>query len=310
MHNARALANQERAAQAKRLMQMVKGLIVALATIMTFAMVVLLIADNLFRPDSFVINQVKIKGKFNYLSPQTVQGAVSEENLGNFFSIELSEIKNRVESLSWVKSADVRREWPHTLSVTVHEHKPVMRWRNIHSSNNKQHQHVGNNNKHGVEQWVSLGGHIVTLDTPLNKASPITLIGDEPNARELLMQAITWQKKLASSGLKVQEVSLSTSQSWRLTLTNNEPKNNFELLLGRDHADDRLARFQTLFDKHFKNTNKQLVRVDARYPDGLAVNAIEVPLNDIKSARQDLSSTSQTSQTFSQFNKRKSTTQA
>jgi len=50
------------------------------------------------------------------------------------------------------------------------------------------------------------------------------------------------------------------------------------LLLGREKASQRLARFEMLFDQQFRESNKQLVRVDARYPDGLAIkmNELEV----------------------------------
>ncbi len=271
MASARALANQEREAQTKRLGVLAKALLLSAATFMTFATVALLLADNLYRPDSFVIDQLKIKGKFKYLSAEEVQAAVFEKPVGNFFSIELDEIKHRIEQLAWVQNADVRREWPHTLAITVREHRPVMRWTTINESSDGRQKSVG------AEEWVSLSGQIISLDTPLNQSSTIKLRGTKRDARELLTKAMLWQKQLAPSGLRILDVSLRPSQAWSLRLAYLYPGSDFELLLGRENVGDRLARFQTLFDRQFKHANQRLIRVDARYPDGLAVEAKDLP---------------------------------
>jgi len=281
--SSRALANQEREVQVQRLGRIAKALLLSLATLMTFAVVLLLIADKLYRPDAFVIDQLKIKGQFQYLVPEEVQQAVFKEKIGNFFSIELNDIKQRIEAMPWVQHADVRREWPHTLSVQVREHRPVMRWHSISKAS------VGNEKltEEVVEQWVSTSGEIISLESPLNKVSPIDLRGTDHEARELLLNAMKWQKRLALSGIRVLEVSLSASQAWNLTLAINEKQ--FELLLGREHGDERLDRFQTLFDTQLKQAPKQLVRVDARYPDGVAVKAIDIKVEEPEEAPGDVS---------------------
>ena len=274
MTSARALANQEREMQAKRLGRFARAGLLTVATLMTFVTAGLLIADRLYRPDAFVIDQLKLTGQFAYLTPEDIQAAVHQEPLGNFFSIELAQIKQRVEDMAWVKHADVRREWPHTLSIRVREHRPVMRWSTLGAAASTK------VNKDNAEQWVSSAGEVITLDKPLDQHSSILLSGPEHDARRLLSKALVWQKRLSASQLKLVEVSLSPSQSWTLTLRRPEGQREqkFELLLGRDNADQRLARFQTLFDMHFRGQPREIVRVDARYPDGLAVEekALEV----------------------------------
>lgn len=289
MTNERALANQERAMQVKRLGRFAKASLMTVATLMTFATVSLLVADHLYRPDAFVIDQLKLTGKFTYLTPEDVQAVVHQEKLGNFFSIELAEIKQRLEDMAWVKHADVRREWPHTLSVRIREHRPVMRWHSVQpiaaaksskaskASKDNTSKDSASKDKTG-EQWVSSAGEIISLETPLNRVSPITLTGTDYDAKRLLAKALAWQKRLSSSQIALLEVSLSPSQSWTLTLAKvgeGEPE-AFELLLGRDNIDERLARFRALFDLHFSDGSRQLVRIDARYPDGLAVEEKDV----------------------------------
>ncbi len=265
MTSARALANQERKMQIKRLSRVAKTTLLSMATLMTFATVALLIIDRLYRPGAFVIDQLKLTGQFTYLTPEAVQSVIHKEPLGNFFSIELSQIKQRIEDMAWVKSADVRREWPHTLSVRVREHRPVMRWKNIAS----QDHHEG-------DQWVSLSGDLIRLEKPLQQHSATTLKGIEHDAKQLLTKALVWQKRLSSSKLTVHEVSLSASQSWTLTLSKlgQEKQHKFELLLGTENTEKRLQRFQTLFDTRLYAMESELIKIDARYPDGLAVQQI------------------------------------
>ncbi len=278
MPSSRALANQEREVQVQRLGRFFKALLLSAATLMTFATVTLLIADKLYRPDAFTINQLKIKGQFQFLAPEEIQQQVFAENIGNFFSIELDQIKQRVEAIPWVKHADVRREWPHTLSVHVREHQPAVRWQTLGDISNKA---ADANNKTAdaktVEQWVSVSGEIISLSEPLKRHSTMLLSGTEHDSRELLSRAIRWQKQLAPSGLRVLHVSLSASQAWHLSLSYIEPGNKFELLLGRENSNQRLTRFQRLFDSQFKHAQQRLLRVDARYPDGVAVRAEALP---------------------------------
>lgn len=262
MSKSRALANQERELQARRLSRLARAVLLATATAMTFLTATLLVADHLYRPDSFVIEQIKLKGKFQHLKPEDVQSAVHQGSVGNYFSVELDDIKQRVEEMDWVRSADVRREWPNTLLVSVKEHRPAMRWNSIVS---------GEVTTTKGEKWVSLAGKVITLKEPLGLQTPLVLNGPDHNAREILIRAVQWRKKLAVSGIKIQSITLSASQAWSLELAYVGADKVFELLLGRENVEHRLDRFQALFDRQFKHADAYLVRVDARYPDGLAV---------------------------------------
>ena len=101
MTQQRALANKEREVQAKRLSRFGRACVVGLATILSFSAITLLAVDKLYRPDAFVINQLKIKGSFRYLKPADVEAAVGVDSLTNFFSIELDSVKQKIEAVSY-----------------------------------------------------------------------------------------------------------------------------------------------------------------------------------------------------------------
>ena len=251
MTKQRAFANQEREYQARRFGKFGRAAVMTLATLLSFFAISLLVADQMYRPESFKIGQLKIKGEFRYIKPSVVEAAIIDEASGNFFSIDLDVIKAKAENLAWVESVDVRREWPETLVLHINEHRPAMRW--------------------GTDRWVTTGGAVIELPSSVNGRNIITLNGRESQAKRILLQATRWNAQLAKQGLEVLEVSLSDSDAWSLKILEQGHQNEFELLLGHQDVSERLARFELLFGQKFQFSENKLKRVDARYPDGLAV---------------------------------------
>ena len=261
----RALANQHQAAQQKRMNRIGRSILVLIATILSFGAFALVAADQIYRPDKFVIDQLKIKGDFQKVDPQQIEAIVNQKQVGNFFSIKLSEIKNRVEDLAWVQHADVRREWPNTLLIDVEEQRPLMRWQG--------------------DLWVNEQGLIIDLPGQVELDNQITLSGSKNNSHLMMKQAQIWQQMLVSSGLELIELELSESRAYVVTLRYSSTTNQFNLLLGRDQVKQRFERFLMLFEHHYKHTNQRLKRVDARYPDGLAINAEELSVSKLPESR-------------------------
>ena len=267
MAKQRAFANKEREFQAQRLSRMGRALLLSLATVLSFAALGLLVADQIYRPNTFVISQLKIVGKFRHLDPVDVEAALADQDLGNFFSVELAAVKEKVETLPWVQQVDVRREWPNTLELMVTEQRPVMRW--------------------GKDKWVSAVGEVISLPESVKSERAIVLYGEEQDALHMLRKASIWKKQLRGNGLELRSLRLSGSRAWTLSLFDPAQQASFDLLLGRDNVAERLSRFQYLFEKQFRAVDKRLQRVDARYPDGLAVMAEEVKPDDAVAANQD-----------------------
>ena len=251
MSEPRALANQEREFQVRRLGKLGRALLMTVASILSVFTLALLAADQLFHPDAFVIKELKIKGKFRYLQPAQVDSVLREQDLGNFFSVELDHLKAKVEGLEWVQSADVRRQWPNSLTVSIIEHQPSMRW--------------------GDDKWISTSGSIIALPANITNAKVIILNGDEAQSKRILLQAARWQKDFAVDGIELRKMKLSNSQAWTLSLYYSGLDSEFELLLGSDDVVARLGRFKVLFNEQLRFSDRTLMRVDARYPDGLAV---------------------------------------
>ena len=258
----RALEQQHKQANDQRLKRLARGGLLVTALLLSFSALTLFVVDQVLRPDLFVIDQLKIKGRFAHLKPQQIERVVLQHQTGNFFSLNLSEIKRRVEAMRWVDKADVRREWPDTLTVRVVEHRPVMQL---------------NDNA-----WVNIRGQVVDLPEYQTQKPVIKLNGQSENAKSMMVNALEWAKRLESHNLLLREVTLSRTGAWNLRLryhddTDSTP-DEFELLLGSTDVEQRLSRFEQLFDRRFRFSKERLIRADARYPDGIAVKTKPVAL--------------------------------
>jgi len=264
----RAFANQEREFQVRRFGKIGRAALMALATVLSFVAVSLLVADHMYRPDTFKIDKLKITGQFRYLAPSAVEAAVINKASGNFFSLDLDSIKKDVEKLNWVESVAVRREWPDTLVITVREHTPAMRW--------------------GENKWVSTVGTVIELPQSIEAKNVISLSGNDSQSKRILFQATRWKDELRKQGLELRGVTLSESEAWTLKLYFVGYDSEFDLLLGHEEVEERLERFELLFDRRFKYSERPLKRVDARYPDGLAVKQADAVISTTSAMPSDL----------------------
>jgi len=131
----------------------------------------------------------------------------------------------------------------------------------------------------GKTKWVSTKGEVVELPLSFQAKHVIELWGNETQAKRILLQAARWKKSMAKEGLKLTAVLLSDSDAWTLSLRYDDLDSDFKLLLGREDVSARLTRFKTLFQTQLKFSERRIERVDARYPDGLAVAKAKKKLN-------------------------------
>ncbi len=259
----RALEHQEQAYLLERARRLGRGVLLSSATVLSFLAGSLLLTDHLFQPQRFEIKQLKISGKFRYTTPQKIEATVVKDELANFFAADLDAIKAKVLDVPWVARAEVRRQWPDTLLIRVKEHRPLMRWHDLGSVRQKP-------ASKSTQLWLSSLGAVIEVPDKLELPA-INLFGNRDHAQKLMNTALRWQRELALSDLELLELKQSEAQSYSVTLRLGKHGEPFELLLGTKDMQARIARFQYLFDKQFRFSDFQLKRVDARYPNGLAV---------------------------------------
>ena len=77
--------------------------------------------DFLLQPHRFPLKRIEIQGDLRNTYTQQIQRVLAENMPSNIFRINLAEAADVAQSLPWISEATIRRQWPDTLQVRVHE---------------------------------------------------------------------------------------------------------------------------------------------------------------------------------------------
>ncbi|MDT8438229.1 MAG: FtsQ-type POTRA domain-containing protein [Wenzhouxiangellaceae bacterium] len=216
-------------------------IVVALVTASLAALAVTVApSDNLRWP----IRWLEVDGELTRVTSAQVRAALAPEAGRGFFAVDVDRARAAVESLPWVARAQVSRRWPDTLSVAVHEHRPVARWNG--------------------SALISDRGESFTVAGTAGMQGLVQLHGPESSLDSSFEHWRRLQTRLGTQGLEIRRLSRDARGAWTLELGSG-----LQLLLGREHLDDRIERFLAVRDE--LRAAGELVRVDLRYPNGLAV---------------------------------------
>jgi cell division protein FtsQ len=191
----------------------------------------------------FALHRVEVRGDIHHVSEASVKLVASRGVRGNFFTVDLDEVRAAFEKLPWVREARVSRYWPDALIVELVEHTPLARWNG--------------------KSLLSTEG--VVFNTTSEADLP-SLSGFEGSGAEVAEAYRRYSKTLAPTGMHIRELSFSPRRAWRL-----KTGEGLEIALGRVEPDIRLERFSQLYPKVTEKLGTAPVYVDLRYADGFAV---------------------------------------
>jgi len=198
----------------------------------------------LLMPQRFPVDAVEIKGPLKNTTRAEIEAALPRA-VGNFFAVDLAEVRAGVERLPWVRHVAVRRVWPGRLEISIEEHVALARW----GTGDEMSALV---NTFG-ERFVGKTQEILP-----------NFIGPAGTQAEVARRYARFSAIVAPLGTRIERVALSARHAWQLRLANG-----LHLALGRDAdlAENRLRRFVEVYPT-VKNRNEY---VDLRYPNGFAV---------------------------------------
>lgn len=198
------------------------------------------------KPTSLPIKQIQIEGQFAHVSPAVIGQIVKTNMTGGFFSLHLRAAKKAILAFPWIAHVSFRRVWPDKLTVHCTEQQPVARF--------------GNN---GV---LSAKGVVFYPDINTIPQNLPELNGANNQAPALLSFYNTVNTLSKLLNLSVIELQVNSTQSWRLTLSNQ-----VNVVIGSQDAVNRYRQFVAIYPKIVASTSKKIALVDLRYPNGVAV---------------------------------------
>jgi len=215
----------------------------------------------------FPIREVVVTHELREVRRSEIERSLSGKLRGNFFSVSLETVRQSLEQLPWVRRAEVRRQWPSSIEVSIEEHVPVAFW------------------GQATGQLVNSHGEVFTagMSVPVPEALPI-LVGPTSFVPEMLgyyQQAVELLKPI---GRVPRVLNVSPRLAVQLKLDDG-----MIIELGRQQAKapvrERLERFVEFYPSVLTAARKRPEVVDMRYPKGFAlrVNALAaVPESESK----------------------------
>ena len=211
----------------------------------------------LLRVPSLPVREVVFQEELPHTRRQEIEQILPATLKGNFFSVNLENVRAVLETLPWVRRAEVRRVWPAKLEVRIEEHQPAARW--------------------GEGRGEMVNSHGEVFSAPLAAAEQLplpALAGPVGTAPEVLRRYGEFVEAFRPLGEKPVQVSLSPRLAWQLKLANG-----MVVDIGREQAKaplaQRLQRFVEIYPETVARQAQRPAVVDLRYPSGFAMRSAE-----------------------------------
>jgi len=186
-------------------------------------------------PHLLPIQQVRLSAVPERVSSDEVLAVVRAEVQGNFFTVDIGNLRKSLEKLPWVRNVSIRREFPASLALEFEEHQPLARWND--------------------EALVNKQGEVFAADTDQELPG---FIGYADSSAEMARQYAQFSQQLAGLDLQVQQLSLSPRHAWQMRLSND-----MVVELGRDALQQRLARFVAVYPYSLAGMNDAEQKIEA-----------------------------------------------
>lgn len=194
-------------------------------------------------PGLFPLHSVRLSAAPQRVDTPEVLQAVRNEVHGNLFTVDIERLRATLEKLPWVRSVNIRREFPNRLTVQLEEHQSLARWNNV--------------------ALVNQQGEVFVAES--EQVLP-GFIGQEGYSKEVAQQYAQFTRQLAKLNLQVAQLAQSPRHAWQLHLSNG-----MVLELGSEDMQQRLDRFVSVYPYSLAGMQGSVKYVDLRYRNGFAV---------------------------------------
>jgi len=223
------------------------------------------------RNPAFALGGIVIEGRLSHNTGATLRANVANKLEGSFFTVDLRTARAAFESVPWVRHADVRREFPNRLHVSIEEHVPVAFW----------------GPESGSAMVNSFGEVFEANVADVERDDLPRLSGPDGQAPAVLAMQRALQPAFAALDMEVTQVALSGRGSWRVTLDDSPV---VELgggttaeLLART---ERFTRTLTQVAGRYGRRPDALVSADLRHSDGYAIRLNGVTTMTVEQAAE------------------------
>jgi cell division protein FtsQ len=207
----------------------------------------------------FPLREVLVTQELREVRRSELESSLSGLLRGNFFTIKVEDLRQSLEQLPWVRRAEVRRQWPSRIEVSIEEHLPVAFW------------------GQATGQLVNSFGEVFTASLSVPPSAPMPLLIGPPGlAPEILSHYQQAEDILKPVGRIPRALSVSPRLAVQLRLDDG-----MIVELGRQQpkapVSERLLRFVEYYPSVLSAARQRPSVVDMRYPNGFALRIAAAP---------------------------------
>lgn len=201
------------------------------------------------------IETIEVRGHVESLGLQEVTQAVRDSVNGNVLTTNIEAVKKSVESISWVKRAQVTRLWPDALHISVVRHKAVAIWDD--------------------GRLVSETGELfASNDEPIERLAKMPTFGGDPqHVPEAVKNLPLFDQEVQKIGARIKAIYVTFRGSWSVVM-DSERFSSVTVELGRALSANgpllRLSQVVENFDRVCAMMQGYPDRIDARYRNAFA----------------------------------------
>ena len=196
-------------------------------------------------PSLLPLHSVRLSVAPKQVDEFDVLQVVREKVNGNFFTVDIEQLKTELEKLPWVRHVQIRREFPDRLAVVLEEHDVLARWNS--------------------DELVNQQGEVFSA---VSNARLPGFIGPAGESQTVAQQYAQCNEQLARIHLQVAQLAESPRHAWQLRLSNG-----MVLELGSEQMQARLAKFVAVYPYSLVAMQKEVKMVDLRYRNGFSVSS-------------------------------------
>jgi cell division protein FtsQ len=208
------------------------------------------------------VRQLEIEGSFQRVSRLEVEAVLAPAVVGSFVSVDLAEVRELVESLDWVDSVSIQRDWPGTIRIAYTEHRAAARW--------------------GGSGLLNTDGELFAEDAGQEYRELPRLEGPDGSHRRVAARYLEIRDRLTRAGLTLDVLAMDARGAFTIALVGG-----LTVRIGRDDIDGRIDRFFEVAVPALAADLERAQYVDMRYPSGFAVGWRSVDPPETRLARLD-----------------------
>ncbi|MHA7833798.1 MAG: cell division protein FtsQ/DivIB [Algiphilus sp.] len=179
------------------------------------------------------------------VAPETVRAVIAPYAEAGFARLDLAGLRQSLEALPWVARAQVRRDWPDRLVITLHEHEPMAAL--------------------AEGRFLMRDGSVAAIEDFAGEGLP-RLDVDAAHARKAYRAYRDLETALTGSALQPALLARSARGSWTLV-----DRDGVAFRLGKGDPAAQVERIRKVVIPALTGRMQRVAYVDLRYGNGFAV---------------------------------------